>query len=161
SRKPAARVRAPMERDESTQEERENAWGRDIGDAFGAGGLGLSGVGEGGGGRGEGIGLGSLGGDLHGAHASGAALGGGNGHGRLGGSHQTRTPSLRMGAASVSGRLPPEVIQRIVRQNFGRMRLCYERGLAHNPSLQGRVVTRFLIAPNGAVKSVNDGGSDL
>src|SRR5262249_21714373 len=107
SRKPAARVRAPMERDESTQEERENAWGRDIGDAFGAGGLGLSGVGEGGGGRGEGIGLGSLGGDLHGAHASGAALGGGNGHGRLGGSHQTRTPSLRMGAASVSGRLPP------------------------------------------------------
>jgi hypothetical protein len=36
-------------------------WGDRIGDSFGAGGLGLSGVGEGGGGRGEGIGLGSVG----------------------------------------------------------------------------------------------------
>ena len=38
-----------------------SVWGREIGDAFGAGGLGLSGVGEGGGGRGEGIGLGNIG----------------------------------------------------------------------------------------------------
>jgi hypothetical protein len=42
-------------------------WGDHIGDAFGAGGLGLSGVGEGGGGRGEGIGLGSIGTLGHGA----------------------------------------------------------------------------------------------
>ena len=45
-----------------------------------------------------------------------------------------------MGATQVSGRLPPEVIQRIVRQNFGRFRLCYENGLRNNPNLQGRVV---------------------
>jgi hypothetical protein len=45
-------------------------WGDQIGDAFGSGGLGLSGVGEGGGGSGDGIGLGSF---------------GGVGHGRLGG----------------------------------------------------------------------------
>ena len=36
----------------------DNLWGDEIGDSFGAGGLGLSGVGEGGGGRGEGIGHG-------------------------------------------------------------------------------------------------------
>jgi hypothetical protein len=36
-------------------------WADEIGEAFGAGGLGLIGVGEGGGGRGEGIGLGSIG----------------------------------------------------------------------------------------------------
>jgi hypothetical protein len=42
-------------------------WGDEIGDRFGAGGLGLSGVGEGGGGRGEGIGLGSIGTVGHGA----------------------------------------------------------------------------------------------
>ena len=36
-------------------------WGDSIGDSFGAGGLGLSGIGQGGGGRGEGIGLGSIG----------------------------------------------------------------------------------------------------
>jgi hypothetical protein len=36
-------------------------WGDEVGDAYGVGGLGLSGTGEGGGGRGEGIGLGSIG----------------------------------------------------------------------------------------------------
>jgi hypothetical protein len=36
-------------------------WGNSIGESFGAGGLGLTGVGEGGGGRGEGIGLGTIG----------------------------------------------------------------------------------------------------
>src|SRR5664279_3092406 len=46
---------------------RGNMWGDEIGDAFGAGGLGLSGIGEGGGGRGEGIGLGNIGTLGHGA----------------------------------------------------------------------------------------------
>lgn len=39
----------------------DHMWGDAIGESFGAGGLGLSGVGEGGGGRGEGIGLGTVG----------------------------------------------------------------------------------------------------
>lgn len=59
-----------------------NMWGDAIGDAFGAGGLGLSGVGEGGGGQGEGIGLGSIGTMGHGAgyggHASTSAAVSGN-----------------------------------------------------------------------------------
>ncbi|MBX3125763.1 MAG: hypothetical protein KF718_03570 [Polyangiaceae bacterium] len=46
-------------------------WGDEIGDSFGAGGLGISGVGEGGGGRGEGIGLGTIGTIGHGAGAGG------------------------------------------------------------------------------------------
>ena len=46
---------------------RGNLWGAAVGDSFGAGGLGLSGIGEGGGGRGEGIGLGSIGTIGHGA----------------------------------------------------------------------------------------------
>src|SRR6185295_3352252 len=57
-----------------------NMWGDEIGDAFGAGGLGLSGVGEGGG-RGEGIGLGSIGTLGHGA-GTGTGQGFGSGHGR-------------------------------------------------------------------------------
>ncbi|MEQ9317789.1 MAG: DUF2330 domain-containing protein, partial [Polyangiaceae bacterium] len=40
---------------------RGNMWGDSIGESFGAGGLGLSGIGEGGGGRSHGIGSGSLG----------------------------------------------------------------------------------------------------
>ena len=61
----------------------------------------------------------------------------------------------------MSGRLPPEVIQRIVRQNYGRFRMCYERGLAQNPNLTGRVAVRFVIDNNGAVSYAGNGGSDM
>ena len=72
-----------------------------------------------------------------------------------------RGPQVRMGATSVSGRLPPEVIQRIVRQNFGRFRVCYENGLRNNPNLQGRVGVRFVIGRDGAVSNTGNGGSDM
>jgi hypothetical protein len=137
-----------------------NMWGDEIGEAFGAGGLGLTGIGEGGGGRGEGIGLGNIGTMGHGA-GTGTGQGFGSGHGRLGGSHATRTPKVRMGATSVNGRLPAEVIQRIVRQNFGRFRMCYEQGLTRNPNLEGRVSVRFVIGRDGAVSNVGNGGSDI
>jgi hypothetical protein len=116
--------------------------------------------GEQGGGRGEGIGLGNIGTIGHGA-GSGTGQGFGSGHGRLSGSHRTKPPQVRMGATSVSGRLPPEVIQRIVRQNFGRFRLCYENGLRNNPNLQGRVGVRFVIGRDGAVSNTSNGGSDM
>jgi hypothetical protein len=67
----------------------------------------------------------------------------------------------RLGVLTVSGRLPREVIQRIVRQNYGRFRLCYENGLRNNPSLQGRVAVRFVIGRDGAVSNVSNGDSDL
>ncbi|MBX3221097.1 MAG: AgmX/PglI C-terminal domain-containing protein [Labilithrix sp.] len=136
------------------------AWANEVDDASGAGGLGLSGTGAGGGGRGEGIGLGNIGTLGHGA-GTGAGQGFGSGSGRLGGAHATKAPTLRAGVLEVTGRLPPEVIQRIVRQNFGRFRLCYENGLASNPSLAGRVSTRFVVDRSGAVASAQDGGSDL
>ena len=155
---------APWGRDDSLGNDplsaRGNMWGNDIGESFGAGGLGLSGIGEGGGGRGEGIGLGSIGTLGHGA-GTGTGQGFGSGHGRLGGSHRAKPPQVRMGATQVSGRLPPEVIQRIVRQNFGRFRLCYENGLRNNPNLQGRVSVRFVIGRDGAVSNVSNGGSDM
>jgi hypothetical protein len=68
---------------------------------------------------------------------------------------------MREGGTSVNGRLPPEVIQRIVRQHFGQFRLCYEAGLRANPSLQGRVGVRFAIDRSGAVSFASDGGSDI
>jgi hypothetical protein len=155
---------APWGRDDSMVTDpisaRGNMWGDSIGDAFGAGGLGLSGIGEGGGGRGEGIGLGSIGTLGHGA-GTGTGQGFGNGHGILGKGHVIKSPKLRFGTTSVNGRLPPEVIQRVVRQNFGRFRACYENGLRNNPNLQGRVSVRFVIGRDGAVSNVGNGGSDL
>jgi Ca-activated chloride channel family protein len=125
-----------------------NMWGDEIAVPSGAGGLGLSGIGKGGGGLGHGAG-------------SESGQGFGSGHGRLGGSQSTRAPKVRMGASTVSGKLPPEVIQRIVRQNFGRFRMCYEQGLARNPNLEGRVSVRFVIGKDGSVSNVGNGGSDL
>jgi tetratricopeptide (TPR) repeat protein len=124
------------------------------------GGLGLTGAGAGGGGRGEGIGLGNIGTIGHGA-GTGTGQGFGNGHGRLSGAHTVDVPTIRQGAVQVNGRLPPEVIQRIVRQNFGRFRLCYENGLRQNPQLAGTVAVRFTIDRTGAVTTVADASSTL
>lgn len=156
---------APWGRDESlgTDEVSANGnmWGDEIGDAAGFGGLGLTGIGEGGGGFGEGIGLGAIGRLGHGA-GTGPGQGMGNGHGRLGHGHKSKAPAaLRFGQTVVSGRLPPEVIQRIVRQNYGRFRMCYEHGLARNPNLEGRVQVRFVISREGTVANAQNGGSDL
>jgi hypothetical protein len=104
---------------------RGNMFGEGIGDAFGAGGLGLSGVGT------------------------------------SSRSPPKKSPRLRVGAVTVNGRLPPEVIQRIVRQNFGRFRLCYEYGLRKAPALAGTVRVRFTIEPDGSVSHASDHGSDL
>ena len=88
---------------------------------------------------GEGIGLGNIGTIGH--------------HGpEIGGNH-TNAPHVRQGTTTVNGRLPPEVIQRIVRQNFGRFRLCYERGLQKDPTLSGKVAVKFVIDTQGAVSS--------
>jgi hypothetical protein len=72
-----------------------------------------------------------------------------------------RAPRFRVGETTIKGRLPAEIIQRIVRQNHGRFRLCYEGGLRNNPALQGRVEVRFVIGRDGAVASVGNGHSDL
>ncbi|MBL8740955.1 MAG: AgmX/PglI C-terminal domain-containing protein, partial [Myxococcales bacterium] len=127
------------------------------GDAFGAGGLGLTGSGQGGGGVGTGIG--SIGTTRPPTNPNGQGFGAGGG-GRLGGDHSQKPASVKMGATSVAGRLPPEVIQRIVRQNFGRFRLCYENGLRNDPNLAGKVSVSFEITRQGSTSKVSS-TSDL
>ncbi len=141
-----------------------NMWGTSIDEAGGAGGLGLTGIGEGGGGRFQGVGLGAVGTIGHGSglgDGQGFGPGSGASTGRFTRGHKVASPRMTVGSTQVSGRIPPEVIQRIVRQNFGRFRLCYENGLRNNPSLQGRVAVAFVIGRDGAVSSVQNGGSDL
>jgi hypothetical protein len=140
-----------------------NMWGAELGEAAGAGGLGLSGIGEGGGGRFEGIGLGYIGTLGHGSgQCTGPNCDGfGNSRGFNTGTHTPRARAPREGTTEVSGRIPPEIIQRVVRQNFGRFRLCYQDALRNNPNLAGRVAVRFVIGRDGAVSNVANGGSDL
>lgn len=61
----------------------------------------------------------------------------------------------------MKGDMPLEIIGRIVRQNFGRLRMCYEAGLKRDPNLSGRVAVEFVIDRDGSVTSAVDGGSDL
>jgi MYXO-CTERM domain-containing protein len=70
-------------------------------------------------------------------------------------------PKVQEIGATVVGRLPTEVIQRIVRQNYGRFRLCYENGLRNDRGLKGKVAVRFGIDHDGSVGKVVDAGSDL
>jgi hypothetical protein len=130
-----------------------------IGEGIGNGGLGLSGLERGGGGKGAGVGMGNIG-TCMGLNCYGNGEGGfGRSIGRNGQDHKTRAFTVRpQREATVSGRLPPDVIQRIVRQNFGRFRSCYEIGLRGNPNLEGRVVARFVIGRDGAVSNVSAGG---
>ncbi len=156
---------SPWGRDEALGNDamsaRGNMWGDAIGEAFGGGSLGLTGVGEGAGGHGEGVGLGTIGILGHGAGTgTGSAFGSGSGSGRVNGAHKVKATTW-VGETKVNGRLPAEVIQRIVRQNFGRFRLCYENALRTSPTLQGRVAVKFVIDRTGAVSTAADGGSDL
>jgi hypothetical protein len=75
--------------------------------------------------------------------------------------HPVSAPRVRDELTTVNGHLRPEVIQRVVRQNFGRFRFCYEAGLRGDPGLQGRVVVKFVIDRAGAVALSTDAGGDL
>ena len=144
-----------------------------IDDALGNGGLRLEGFGPGGGGDGPGI-------ALDGIHGLGQGGPGGPGVGWGSGCHDdgckgipshsgrlslTHTPAgvsaPREPKVEGGGGLDPAVIQRIVRQNFGRFRLCYEAGLRGNPGLTGRVSTKFVIARDGSVATSQLGDSDI
>jgi hypothetical protein len=138
-------------------------YGGTMADAFGTGGWGLSGPGDGGGGTSQYIGLNGIGSLGHTGTCTGPSCSGiGVGYGRPGGGYKPKARFPReAGPVSTNGHLPPEVIQRIVRQNFGRFSFCYQNGLKTNPNLEGRVTVKFVINREGAVQLAADGGSDI
>lgn len=68
-------------------------------------------------------------------------------------SPRKQPPRLRMPPFEASPGLPKEVIQRILRQRYGQFRACYERGLARNPNLEGKLQLKLIIDAEGAVKA--------
>jgi hypothetical protein len=158
--------RAPRSADALTAEG--SMWARALGESPGSGAMGLSGAGIGGGGTGVGVGLDRMGDLGHtdgppgmGTGGKGAPLDGVAWSGAWDGGGGLGWGRWRGDSVGVSGRIPPETIQRIVRQNFGRFRLCYERGLLKNPVLAGRVATRFYITAEGHVVAPSNDGADL
>lgn len=62
---------------------------------------------------------------------------------------------------AASGRLPPGVIQKVVREKFVQFRSCYEVGLARDPTLKGHVSVRFAIERDGSTSHVEEGQATL
>lgn len=74
----------------------------------------------------------------------------------------SRVPvQLRVGQVTVKGDLLPEIVRRIVRRHYPRFRACYEKALATNPKLQGRVTLQLEITKDGRTKRAKSASSDL
>lgn len=58
---------------------------------------------------------------------------------------------VKLGAPRITGPLPPDVIQRVVRRAYGQIRACYQAEMAHNSQLRVGVVLRFVIDLQGKV----------
>ncbi|HJZ87369.1 MAG TPA: AgmX/PglI C-terminal domain-containing protein [Polyangia bacterium] len=124
--------------------------GNQIGEAYGLGGLGLTGTGRGGGGTGEGtIGLGNLG-TIGKGGGGGSGSGYGRGAGGLGG-RRAHAPDVIPGTAQVRGSLDKEIIRRIVHRHLNEVKFCYESEAIKRPELAGRVQIQWTISGTGQV----------
>ncbi len=70
-------------------------------------------------------------------------------------------PLLKQTKVEVTAGLPREVVMRILRANWGRLRLCYEKGLATKPDLTGTLALTFAIERDGAVTNAKNAGSTV
>ncbi|MDC0746658.1 AgmX/PglI C-terminal domain-containing protein [Polyangium mundeleinium] len=110
---------------------------------FGSGGLGLSGIGIGGGGTGEGVlGLGSIG-----------TIGHGSGHG-VGSSRPGERVKVRIEAATITGPLTDDVVQRILADHREDVQDCYLLESKRGNRVRGRMTLSFTIDGAGRVDEV-------
>ncbi|MEM9069499.1 MAG: AgmX/PglI C-terminal domain-containing protein [Myxococcota bacterium] len=148
---------SPFGRETALGDDPMNALGALMGDQIGAnqgfGGLGLHGTGRGAGGLGRGtIGVGHLG--TLGGTCDGECTEGGRGYGDGAGGlrrRRSRGPEVISRPVQIQGSLSREAIRRVISRHKNEIKFCYERALQSRPDLEGRVTTRFIIAPSGAV----------
>jgi TonB family protein len=132
--------------------------GNHVGEAYGVGGIGLTGTGASGGGTGDDtVGTGQLRtlGRIGGCQDPGPCPGQGDhgigtGVGRLQ-PRRTITPQVTVTEAQVRGSLDKDIIRRVVRKHLPEVRFCYEQELPRAPTLAGRVAVNFTIAGTGRV----------
>ena len=118
----------------------------------GTGGMGLRGTGTGGGGQGFGR--------IHGMGR--IDTGGGRGtRARLGGKKKRRKKLVRRGKGKVAGFCKEKDITRVVNSRQRGITYCYEKELARNPELQGKVTMSWRIGLDGKVVKVLVASSTL
>jgi len=121
--------------------------GGTTGTGRGSGGSGLQGSGSGGGGTA--VGVGGLGTSGFGAGARGTGTGSIPGEG---GGVAIGTETMNV---YVLGSLSREEIERVVNAHRSEIRYCYEREIARNPSLSGKVAMKWTIVSGGRVENVS------
>ncbi|MCA9605460.1 MAG: AgmX/PglI C-terminal domain-containing protein [Myxococcales bacterium] len=72
-----------------------------------------------------------------------------------------RPPRVQTGRAEVRGTLSSEAIRRVIQRNQPAVRACYERGLASDPRLEGRITVQFIISAQGTVQTATVADSTL
>jgi TonB family protein len=72
-----------------------------------------------------------------------------------------RTPSLDEAQPPAAGSFDKGIISATVREHIGEAKACYERELAREPSLRGRVLVRFTVSPEGVVIAADRGSSTM
>jgi TonB family protein len=125
-----------------------NMFGVKAGDSGGFGGLGIRGGGGGGGGTGDTIGIGAIGTKGRG----GGTASYGSGVGVLGGK-QSVDVGITSSEPVVMGSLDRELVRKVIRDNSGQIRFCYESQLTKYPKLRGTVSIKFIINADGKVVS--------
>lgn len=121
----------------------------------GSGGLGAGGGGLGGGGSADG--LGGMGSKGMGRGRSGRGMGGGSF-----GKKRKRGSLGRIGGnPTILGGLDKSLIDAVIKRNMSQIRYCYQRQLAKNPSLSGKIKVKFVIAKDGSVSKASIASSTM
>lgn len=53
------------------------------------------------------------------------------------------------------GALDRALIDRVIKRSMGEIRLCYQRELARDPSLKGKLVVKFVVGSDGSVSTAD------
>jgi hypothetical protein len=79
-----------------------------------------------------------------------------------GGPSKTRGDiNARGGDPIILGALDRSLIDEVIKRSMSQIRYCYQRELTKNPSLSGKIVTKFTIAGDGTVSSAATRSSTL
>ena len=62
---------------------------------------------------------------------------------------------------NADGRISPETIQAIVRSHLPQFHACYTAGQGRTPNLEGKVVVKTLVAPDGTTVDARNESSSL
>lgn len=70
-------------------------------------------------------------------------------------------PAMQTTEPIILGALELEEVERVVKSHLAQFRYCYQKELNRDPTLEGRIVVKFVIASDGTVSSIKVDGSSM